>query len=148
MKTVLVVDDHVALVNSSANALKQAGYEVTKCFNGGDALHKLKVSKFDFLVTDHFMPVKTGLELVEYVIEQKLQTAVILISSHHQNIQLQSRNVLTSDSLQKHQQAFQKVLDYPRGLVVVKPFLSSELLQKLRELEERVAALPAAPAAT
>lgn len=132
MKSVLVVDDHVALVNSSANALKSAGYEVTKCYDGGNALHQLQTRKFDFLVTDYHMPVRNGLQLLDFIIEQKLDTGVILITSHHQN--------------SKNEEAFTRFKNYPRGLVLVKPFESAIVLQKLQELEDKMRSL--APIAT
>jgi DNA-binding NtrC family response regulator len=125
-KSVLVVDDHVALVNATARTLQAAGYSVDTCYNGGDAQKKLEVRAFDFLITDYFMPIKNGLELVDYLCSRGANTGVILITSHHNN-----------------EEMLRRIRAHPKSMVLVKPFPSQKVLESLKELEEKIASIPA-----
>lgn len=62
---ILAVDDSPTMRRIIINTLKRAGYEdVQEATDGRDALAKLKVDKFDFVITDWNMPEMDGLTLV------------------------------------------------------------------------------------
>ena len=63
---ILVVDDFSTMRRIIKNILRQIGYqEIGEAEDGQAALAKLKVDKFDFVVTDWNMPNMTGLELLQ-----------------------------------------------------------------------------------
>ena len=116
------MDDHTLLVHSLSRSLTDAGYVVVQAFNGDDALKHLNAGPFDFIVTDQFMPGKTGLDLVDYVCSQTWEMGIILITSHHDN-----QPVLT------------RVRAYAKAAVMVKPVSASNLLAQLSQLKGAVA---------
>jgi CheY-like chemotaxis protein len=62
-KRALVVDDNVALARVIQFALDGAGFETQTAFNGRLALDAALETQFDIVITDHQMPVMTGVEL-------------------------------------------------------------------------------------
>jgi len=64
----LVVDDFSTMRRIVRNLLKELGFSnVDEAEDGQVALHKLKNSQFDFVVTDWNMPNMTGIELLKAV---------------------------------------------------------------------------------
>jgi two-component system chemotaxis response regulator CheY len=64
----LVVDDFSTMRRIVRNLLKELGFgNVEEAEDGQVALHKLKSSTYDFLVTDWNMPNMTGIELLKAV---------------------------------------------------------------------------------
>jgi two-component system chemotaxis response regulator CheY len=62
---ILAVDDSPTMRRIIVNTLNRAGYQdVTEASDGKDALAKLKVDKFDFVITDWNMPEMDGLQFV------------------------------------------------------------------------------------
>ncbi len=66
-KTILTVDDDESILKVIGAILKPEGYNVVKAENGVKALAKLKKTKVDLVLIDHFMPKMTGVELLEKI---------------------------------------------------------------------------------
>jgi two-component system chemotaxis response regulator CheY len=65
---ILAVDDSPTMRRIIVNTLKRAGYEnVTEASDGKDALAKMKVEQFNFVITDWNMPEMDGLSFVSQV---------------------------------------------------------------------------------
>jgi CheY-like chemotaxis protein len=64
MKTILVVDDEFALVESLSDVLQDAGYRVVSAANGMDGLARLAKEKPDLVLVDLMMPIADGREMV------------------------------------------------------------------------------------
>ena len=65
---ILAVDDSPTMRRIIVNTLKRAGYEdVTEASDGKDALAKMKVEQFNFVITDWNMPEMDGLTFVSQV---------------------------------------------------------------------------------
>lgn len=65
---ILTVDDSPTMRRIIVNTLKRAGYEdVTEATDGKDALAKLKVDDYNFIITDWNMPQMDGLTLVNTI---------------------------------------------------------------------------------
>ena len=65
---ILVVDDFATMRRIIKNILKQLGYtNVDEADDGQSALSKLKVDKFDFVITDWNMPNVSGLDLLKTI---------------------------------------------------------------------------------
>jgi two-component system, NtrC family, response regulator AtoC len=62
---VLVVDDEPAIRQVLAAALSKAGYAVEGAGSGAEALAKLEKTPFDVVLSDVFMPVMDGIELLK-----------------------------------------------------------------------------------
>jgi len=62
---VLVVDDEPAIRQVLASAITKAGYAVDSAGSAGEALAKLDATPFDVVLSDIFMPVTDGIELLK-----------------------------------------------------------------------------------
>jgi two-component system response regulator DesR len=81
MKILLAEDQ--AMVRGALAALlgMENGFEVTQAEDGDKALQCLKQNTFDILLTDIEMPGRSGLELAQWVLQHKLPTKTIIITT-------------------------------------------------------------------
>lgn len=121
---ILVVDDFSTMRRILKNILRQIGYqEIEEAEDGQAALTKLKVEKFDFVVTDWNMPNMTGLDLLKAMrAEPALKDVPVLMVT----AEAQQDNVV---------QAVQAgVNNY-----IVKPFTAETLKEKIDKIFEALA---------
>lgn len=64
---ILVVEDEQAFIKAIRQKLTDHGFEVDVAENTEQALEKLSNNKYDAVWTDHYMPGKSGIELVTEV---------------------------------------------------------------------------------
>jgi two-component system, chemotaxis family, chemotaxis protein CheY len=68
---ILAVDDSPTMRRIIVNTLKRAGFDdVTEASDGKDAMAKMKVEQFNFVITDWNMPEMDGLTFVTQVRSQ------------------------------------------------------------------------------
>lgn len=67
MIKILVAEDDKALNGLVCSYLSDNGYEAEACFNGKEALDKMKTQSFDMLISDIMMPELDGYELAKAV---------------------------------------------------------------------------------
>jgi two-component system, chemotaxis family, chemotaxis protein CheY len=68
---ILAVDDSPTMRRIIVNTLKRAGFEdVTEASDGKDAMAKMKVEQFNFVITDWNMPEMDGLTFVTQIRSQ------------------------------------------------------------------------------
>ncbi|MBK8188555.1 MAG: response regulator transcription factor [Cellvibrio sp.] len=81
MKILLAEDQ--AMVRGALAALlgMEKGFEVTQAEDGDKALQCLKQNTFDILLTDIEMPGRSGLELAQWVLQHKIPTKTIIITT-------------------------------------------------------------------
>jgi CheY-like chemotaxis protein len=65
MKTILVVDDEHALLETLTELLEELGYRVVSAVNGRDGLKQLENEPPDLLLVDYMMPIADGRWLIE-----------------------------------------------------------------------------------
>jgi DNA-binding NtrC family response regulator len=78
---VLVVDDHFAMAETVADALRDSGYDAVAVPSGGEARRRLEREPFDALVTDLRMPDVDGLALLALSRELSPARPVIVMTS-------------------------------------------------------------------
>lgn len=83
--SILVVDDEPALTQLADDMLSIAGYQVTTCTSGHDALNILTQQRFDLLFTDLIMPGMTGYRLVHEVQRLYPDLKILLTSGYQIN---------------------------------------------------------------
>lgn len=78
---ILVVDDMVTMRRIVKNILKQLGFaNVEEAENGQEALQKLRVDNYGFVVSDWNMPVMTGIDMLRAIrADEKLRTTPVLM---------------------------------------------------------------------
>ena len=116
-ETVLVVEDEDAVRHACRRILERAGFNVLEAINGSQALAQLTDQPLDLLLTDVIMPGGlTGRQLAEELQQGRPELRVLFMSGYN------------ADAI-----ATRGVLD-PGISIVEKPFTSSDLLSKVREL--------------
>ena len=59
-KKILVVEDEQSLNKVISKRLENAGYEITSCFNGQEAIDTIRKNNFDVILMDIMMPKLSG----------------------------------------------------------------------------------------
>ncbi len=117
-KTILVVDDEVALLNLMEEILSQQGYDVIPVDSAKKALDILKNTPVDLLLSDVIMPEIDGYQLAATV------------QSQYPDIKIQLASGFTDD--RNSSQLNTSLVDN----MIKKPFKISELLAKIQGLLE------------
>ena len=118
-KRILVVDDEENLRHLLSLLLKKQGYAPESAIDGADALEKLSVGSFDFVLSDILMPRMDGRALLGEIIARKIETTVIMMSAYG--------NIDTAIECMKL-----GAYDY-----ISKPFKNDEIVLVLKKAEER-----------
>ena len=86
MKQIIVAEDEDQTRRSLAVVLESAGYVVEEAKNGLEAMEKLlsvdRSNPFDLLLTDIFMPMMTGIELINFIRKQDKYLPIIVITGY------------------------------------------------------------------
>ncbi len=79
---ILLAEDQAMIRTALTCLLRlEADFNVTEAADGSTALKLLQQQHFDLLLTDIEMPGHTGIELAQYVQQQKLATKVVVITT-------------------------------------------------------------------
>jgi len=65
MKSILVADDQLAMRNMFKNILEMEGFSIDLANDGEQAYKAATQKKYDLVITDLYMPKKTGIELTQ-----------------------------------------------------------------------------------
>ncbi|TNE55087.1 MAG: sigma-54-dependent Fis family transcriptional regulator [Bacteroidetes bacterium] len=114
MNKILVIDDERSIRRALREIFEFENYEVHEAENGKLGLEQIKSNSFDLIFCDIKMPEMDGLELLQEVQKQKIDTPMIMISGHG--------NIETAvDSIKKGAFDFiEKPLDLNRILVTLR----------------------------
>jgi len=118
-RTILVVDDDPSILDMTEDLLTEAGFDVTKCGSGEEALALADERDWDVVLSDLQMPGIDGLELLAEMRERCPDTPVVLMTAFG---------------------TIQSAVDAMRGGAldfVTKPFQADELLVSLERAFER-----------
>lgn len=78
---ILVVDDESRIRSSLRILLGAAGREIQECETGIEAIAKLKSQEVDLVLLDINLPDISGLEVLEWIANNKISTSVIFVSA-------------------------------------------------------------------
>ena len=85
-KNILVVEDNVSIRNFVKVILEAANYNVFEASNGEEGIEVYKkLGNIDLIITDIYMPQKSGLELVVELREEYKNINIIVISDGGEN---------------------------------------------------------------
>jgi len=79
---VLLVDDEAEFVDVLAERLESRDFEVSKAFNGEEALAQIKEKPLDVVILDVQMPGKGGVETLREIKQMKPLVEVIMLTGH------------------------------------------------------------------
>lgn len=79
---ILIVDDERAIRNSLKEILMDEGYEAEVAEDGPSALEAASKERYDVIFCDIKMPGMEGTEVLEKLVEEGIDSAVVMISGH------------------------------------------------------------------
>lgn len=126
MIKLLLVEDEKRMAQALAEFLKLEQYDVTVCYDGIRGCDAILNGSFDVIILDVMLPGKSGFEIAKEVRKANITTPILMLSAKGE----------LDDKVTG--------LDSGADDYLTKPFLSQELLARLRALCRRNA--PAAPA--
>lgn len=133
MAKILIIDDEQSIRSTLREILEYEKYEVSEAKNGEEGLKMLAKEKFDAALCDIKMPKMDGIEVLDKVIEQGIDTPFVMISAHG--------TIETAvDATKKGAYDFiQKPPDLNRLLITLKNAMEkSNLVQETRVLKKKV----------
>jgi len=77
----LIVDDEDAFRLALESAMNDSGYVVESCDCGEAAINLLRASHFDVVILDYRMPGISGLNVLQWMHEQKMETPAIMLTA-------------------------------------------------------------------
>ncbi|MGJ9420828.1 sigma-54-dependent transcriptional regulator [Massilia sp. CMS3.1] len=82
MPSVLIIDDEVSLLNSLRFALEEDEYQVSVATTGAAGLQSLRDAQPDIVLLDLKLPDRTGLDILDDILQSRDPPHVIMISAH------------------------------------------------------------------
>lgn len=82
MKSILIIDDEKEICDSLTMILEYEGYNVEHSTDVEQGLKKLEYNTYAALLLDIQMPKMTGFEVLQWIIENKIEISTIIISAH------------------------------------------------------------------
>ena len=121
MKKILLVEDDKFLSTLLSNRLRTEGFEVVNAYDGGVALETLSKDKFDLVLLDIILPVKSGFEVLETIKDNPIygEPKIIIASNLGQEGDLEKgKNLGAVDYIVKGETTIDEIL------LKIKTFLS------------------------
>ena len=115
----MIVDDEPHLVELLSAILETEGYDVVKCYNGREAVEKLKIVTPDLVLLDMMMPSMSGREVCEQIRKNPKTSNLKVIFLTVARFSETGKKVL--DNL--------KVSDY-----ITKPFENEDLIKRIKKV--------------
>ncbi|MBI3135747.1 MAG: response regulator transcription factor [Bacteroidetes bacterium] len=88
MTSLLIVDDHpifrkglVALISDSF-----PGYKIKEAVDGKEAMLALEKQPFDITILDIDMPEKSGIDVLDFILEKKIRTKPVILTMHNDEL--------------------------------------------------------------
>ncbi|SHF76053.1 DNA-binding response regulator, OmpR family, contains REC and winged-helix (wHTH) domain [Jatrophihabitans endophyticus] len=78
---VLLADDERLLADTVADGLRRLAMAVDVCYDGGAAMERLAVNRYDVAVLDRDMPAATGDEVCRWLVREQLGTRVLILTA-------------------------------------------------------------------
>jgi DNA-binding response OmpR family regulator len=102
---VLVAEDEESFLRVLTTVLESTRrFTIFSCETGDEAIEALTRSRYDIIILDHKMPGKTGLNVLQWLHEQKVNTPVIMLTgAGSENIAVESMKLGAYDYIRKDQ---------------------------------------------
>ncbi len=103
--SVLVADDEESFLKVLTTVLESTRrFSVFSCETGDEAIDALTRSRYDIIILDHKMPGKTGLNVLQWLHEQKVTTPVVMLTgAGSENIAVEAMKLGAYDYVRKDQ---------------------------------------------
>ena len=79
---ILIIDDEKSIRLALKDILEDEGYEVALAENGKEGLEKAVADRYDVIFCDIKMPVMDGMETLEKMVAEGVESSIVMISGH------------------------------------------------------------------
>lgn len=117
---ILVVEDEIGLAEAICAILRREGYFVDMANDGKSGLEKALSSNFDCIILDIMLPKMNGLDVLTFLRVKEIETPVLLLTAKSE----------VDDKI--------KGLDCGADDYLTKPFVTGELLARIRAMTRRI----------
>ncbi len=100
-KKILYIEDEVIFHKIYGDSLKEAGFELTMCKNGEEALEAFNKGSYDLIIVDLIMPIMGG-ELFLKSLKGKKPKIIVLTTLTGNTDKMDAKNAGASLFLEKH----------------------------------------------
>ncbi len=121
MKTLLIADDNLQIVNILKGYAQKENYEVYTAKNGKEALREFQRRRFDAVLLDVMMPELDGFEVCKKIRETSMVPIIMITARGEDYDRIMGLDIGADD-------------------YVIKPFSPSEVMARLRAILRRVSA--------
>ncbi len=118
MTTILVVEDEYAISQVLKVYLQKVSYDVTQCFNGGQALDMFREIQPDLVLLDIMLPEKNGWSILKEIRELSTCPVIMLTALGEVNYRLEG-------------------FDHGADDYIAKPFIADEVVARVRAVLRR-----------
>ena len=80
--SLLIVDDDKHICEAMADYLRSLGFRTETALNCQEGIDRLEDSRFDVVICDVHLPDQDGFHLLEFAVENKPETAIILLTGY------------------------------------------------------------------
>jgi CheY-like chemotaxis protein len=80
MATILIIDDDAAVRDTMRRILQRDGHHIAQAENGRDGLRQFREGRFDFVITDLYMPEKEGIETIMELRAEQPDLRILAVS--------------------------------------------------------------------
>ncbi len=116
---ILLAEDEKRMNRALCEILRQEGYEVDPVFNGTDALDYIESGLYDIIILDIMMPGMNGYDVAKHARKSGIRTPILMLTAKSE----------LDDKVEG--------LDSGADDYLTKPFMTKELLARLRALGRR-----------
>ena len=116
---ILLAEDEKRMNRALTELMRREGYEVTSVENGEDALYEIEGGLYDLIVLDVMMPYMNGFDVAKKARAEGIKTPILMLTAKGE----------LDDKVEG--------LDSGADDYLTKPFMTKELLARLRALSRR-----------
>lgn len=131
--SILLVDDEGFFISLIASQLRdEYGYRTETAFSGREAMQKIETARtpYDVVILDYQMPEITGLNVLQWMHEQKNQTPVVMLTAAgSETIAVEAMKLGAYDYVRKEH------VDVQRLAIVIQATHERRLFRIVREME-------------
>ena len=131
---VLLVDDEGFFISLIASQLQdEYGYTIDTAFSGKEAIEKISTAKrgYDVILMDYMMPEISGLNVLQWMHEQKNETPVVMLTAAgSENVAVEAMKLGAYDYLRKEH------IDIQRLAIVIQSTNERHQFRITREFEQ------------
>lgn len=121
---ILVVEDEIGLADAISEILRREGFMADTANDGKTGLEKALTGKFDCMILDIMLPGMNGLDVLSYLRVKEIEIPVLLLTAKSE----------IDDKI--------KGLDCGADDYLTKPFVTGELLARIRAMTRRLGTVP------